>query len=239
MEGTGTAADTATAQLRRCRRSKTEVTSIPGCGRSPSEHQLCACYSDVGVAARCPPRQEHEYGSLQNLICCRVLQAGTGTWNGPAPRGMRGTAQVGSASLFGRCTVAWECEGSAQGSAERAPIGSVASALQAAAPAAAAPTREPDSVRLSNGVRLPMIGFGTAAVKDPEAIRCAAGRPGAAARLTVTRTRHITAGRRADISMVILCVMQGGPGCWVPPLRLRVAVRKRGGEAWPILRFAG
>ncbi|GFR45609.1 hypothetical protein Agub_g7006 [Astrephomene gubernaculifera] len=61
-------------------------------------------------------------------------RAGTGTWNGPAPRGMRGAAG------------------------------------QAAAPATA-PAREPDSVRLSNGARLPMIGLGTAAIQDPEIIK--------------------------------------------------------------------
>ncbi|PNW77353.1 hypothetical protein CHLRE_10g432900v5 [Chlamydomonas reinhardtii] len=60
-------------------------------------------------------------------------RAGTGTWNGPAPRGYRGT--------------------------------------NAAAPAPTGPVKEPDSVRLSNGVRLPMIGFGTAMIKDPQVIK--------------------------------------------------------------------
>ncbi|KXZ51511.1 hypothetical protein GPECTOR_12g474 [Gonium pectorale] len=62
-------------------------------------------------------------------------RAGTGTWNGPAPTGMRGVAN------------------------------------QAAA--ASGPVREPETVRLSNGVRLPLIGLGTAAIKDPAAIKAA------------------------------------------------------------------
>lgn len=41
----------------------------------------------------------------------------------------------------------------------------------AQAPAPTGPVKEPDSVRLSNGVRLPMIGFGTAMIKDPQVIK--------------------------------------------------------------------
>ncbi|GLC37300.1 hypothetical protein PLESTB_001138800 [Pleodorina starrii] len=64
-------------------------------------------------------------------------RAGTGTWNGPAPRGAQGAAS------------------------------------QAGAGADAGPVKEPDSVRLANGVRLPLIGLGTAAIKDPEIIKSA------------------------------------------------------------------
>ncbi|EFJ45425.1 hypothetical protein VOLCADRAFT_94271 [Volvox carteri f. nagariensis] len=63
-------------------------------------------------------------------------RAGTGTWNGPAPRGMQG-------------------------------------ATRQAASSATVSEQQPDSVRLSNGVRLPLIGLGTAAIKDPEVIKTA------------------------------------------------------------------
>ncbi|GIL46419.1 hypothetical protein Vafri_3418 [Volvox africanus] len=62
-------------------------------------------------------------------------RAGTGTWNGPAPRGMQGSArQDGPSANSGH-------------------------------------VKEPDSVRLGNGVRLPLIGLGTAAIKDPQVIK--------------------------------------------------------------------
>ncbi|GLI59279.1 hypothetical protein VaNZ11_001128 [Volvox africanus] len=64
-------------------------------------------------------------------------RAGTGTWNGPAPRGMQGSARQGGPSP------------------DRGHV------------------KEPDSVRLANGVRLPLIGLGTAAIKDPQIIKTA------------------------------------------------------------------
>lgn len=64
-------------------------------------------------------------------------QAGTGTWNGPAPTGAGGRAAVAEAEM--------------------------------AAKIAAVP--EPDSIRLFNGTRLPMIGLGTAGIKSADSIK--------------------------------------------------------------------
>lgn len=64
------------------------------------------------------------------------MQAGTGTWDGPAPRG------AGPAALREQ-------------------------------PASSAPVHEPESVRLSNGALMPIIGFGTLQVLKPGIVRCA------------------------------------------------------------------
>lgn len=63
----------------------------------------------------------------------RSLQAGTGTWNGPAPRGYR--------------------------HAQQAP------------PAPPATIAEPDFVRLATGAKMPIIGMGTAALKEASSVK--------------------------------------------------------------------
>ncbi len=63
------------------------------------------------------------------------LQAGTGTWNGPAPRGY------------------------------------IRDGVNTAAPVAAAPVKQPETLRLASGQTLPLLGLGTAGIRSPDVIR--------------------------------------------------------------------
>lgn len=66
-----------------------------------------------------------------------LVQAGTGTWDGPAPKG------------FGEPP---------RHAAQEQPTNAV-------------PVREPDSVRLSNGTIMPILGFGTFQLMQPGLVR--------------------------------------------------------------------
>uniref|UniRef100_A0A7S3VHV1 NADP-dependent oxidoreductase domain-containing protein n=1 Tax=Dunaliella tertiolecta TaxID=3047 RepID=A0A7S3VHV1_DUNTE len=81
-----------------------------------------------------PHGQPQSYGQQRQQHQQGRKHAGTGTWDGPAPKGFGGPA------------------------AQEQPTTTV-------------PVREPDSVRLSNGTLMPILGFGTFQVMQPGLVR--------------------------------------------------------------------